>query len=86
MVLSKEKVRQVEKNIAGVLDNIENVLNIIQNTLQSKELTINPMISKKRSDYGVISEDFYFNSIVIHCIKTVDSMFDLVNEATTELI
>ena len=86
MVLSKEKVRQVEKNIAGVLDNIENVLNIIQNTLQSKELTINPMISKKRSDYGVISEDLYFNSIVIHCIKTVDSMFDLVNEATTELI
>ena len=80
LVNRKDGVRQVEKNVNEVLDNIEIVLNRIQTTLKSNELTATQIMSTKTKDYGVISEDLYFNSIVINCIKAVDSMYELVNE------
>lgn len=79
IVIYKDGVRQVEKNINEVLDNIDTVLNSILATLEKNELTVNQIMSMNSKDYGVISEDLYFNSIVINCIKTVDSMYDLVN-------
>lgn len=84
MVLHKDGVSQVEKNMNEVLDNITMVLNRIQTTLESNELTITPILSEKIKDYGDISEDLYFNDIVIHCMKTVDTMYDLVNHKNKE--
>lgn len=84
IVIYKDGIRQEEKNINEVLDNIEIVLNRIQTILESNELTVNQITSRKTKDYGVISEDIYFNSIVINSIKTVDSMQDLVNERYKE--
>lgn len=80
ILIQKDGVLRVEKNIKEVLDNIDFVLNRVQATFESKELTLNQMMSMKTKDYGVISEDLYFNGIVINCMKTVDRMYDLVNE------
>ena len=84
IIIHKDGVPQEAKNINEVLDKIEFVLNRIQTILESNELTVNQIMSEKVKDYGVISEDLYFNSIVINCIKTVDSMQSLVNERYKE--
>lgn len=76
----KNLVEQVENIINEVLDNIDIVLNVIQETFESNELTINQIMSNKSNDYGIISEDLYFNSIVINCMKTVDNMRNLINK------
>lgn len=76
----KDLVEQVENIINEVLDNIDIVLNVIQETFESNELTINQIMSNKSNDYGIISEDLYFNSIVINCMKTVDNMRNLINK------
>lgn len=80
IIIQKDKISRVDKNLKEVLDNIDVVLNRIQTTLESKELTLNQIMSMKTTDYGVISEDLYFNEIVINCMNTVDCMYDLVNE------
>lgn len=79
-IIQKDGVSRVEKNIIEVLDNIDFVLNRVQSTFDSKELTLNQIMSMKSKDFGLISEDLYFNGIVIDCMKTVDRMYDLVNE------
>ena len=76
----KDLVEQVENIVNEVLDNIDIVLNVIQETFESNELTINQIMSNKSNDYGIISEDLYFNSIVINCMKTVDNMRNLINK------
>lgn len=80
IIIHRDGVHQVEKNITEVLDNIDVVLNRIQATLESNELTLTQIASNKSKDYGKISEDIYFNSIVVNCMRTVDTMSDLVNE------
>lgn len=85
VIIRKEGVRQVEKNIKEVLDNIDIVLNRIHATFESNELTINQIMSNKIKDYGRISEDLYYNSIVINCMKTVDNMCDLVSKRYKEI-
>lgn len=85
IIIHRDGVHQVEKNITEVLDNIDVVLNRIQATLESNELTLTQIASNKSKDYGKISEDIYFNSIVVNCMRTVDTMCDLVNERYLEI-
>jgi uncharacterized membrane protein YgaE (UPF0421/DUF939 family) len=80
IVINNEDILQLDKNINEVLDNIEIVLNRIQVTLESNALTVDQIMSNKAKDYGVISKDLYFNSIVINCMNTTENMYDLVNE------
>ncbi len=84
IVIQRDGIRHVEKNIKEVLDNMDIVLNRIQAALVSNELTISQITSNKTKDYGLISEDLYFNSIVVNCMRTVDTMYDLVNERYQE--
>lgn len=85
ILINNEGILQEDKNINEVLDNIEIVLNRIQITLESNELTVDQIMSKKANDYGLISNDLYFNSIVINCMNTVESMYDLVSEKYKKL-
>lgn len=85
IVINKEGILQEDKNINEVLDNIESVLNRIQLTLESNALTVDQMMSRKAKDYGIISKDLYFNSIVINCMNTAENMYDLVNERYKEV-
>ncbi len=79
-VFNNEGIMQEDKNIKEVLDNIETILNRIQVTLESNELTVDQVMSNKAKDYGLISEDLYFNSIVLNCIDTAENMYNLVSE------
>ena len=79
IVVNNEWILQEDRNINGVLDNIEIILNRIQITLESDELTVDQIMSKKANDYGVISKDLYFNSIVINCMNTAEDMYALVS-------
>lgn len=79
IVVNNEWILQEDRNINGVLDNIEIILNRIQITLESDELTVDQIMSKKAKDYGVISKDLYFNSIVINCMNTAEDMYALVS-------
>lgn len=54
IIIHKEGIRQVEKNITEVLDNIDVVLNRVQATLESNELTLTQIASNKSKDYGKI--------------------------------
>lgn len=85
IVINKEGILQEDKNINEVLDNIESVLNRIQLTLESNALTVDQMMSRKAKDYGIISKDLYFNSIVINCMNTAENMYDLVNKRYKEV-
>lgn len=85
IVINKEGILQEDKNINEVLDNIESVLNRIQVTLESNALTVDQIMSRKAKDYGIISKDLYFNSIVINCMNTAENMYDLVNERYKEI-
>ena len=80
IVINKEGILKEDRNINEVLDNIDMVLNRIQIKLESNELTLDQIISEKAKDYGVISKDLYFNSIVINCMNTVENMYKLVSE------
>lgn len=80
IVINNEGVLQENGNINEVLDNIEIILNRIQVTLESDELTVDQIMSKNTNDYGIISEDLYFNSIVINCMNTAENMYNLVSE------
>jgi hypothetical protein len=80
IAINNEELLQEDKNINEVLDNIEIILNRIQLTLESDELTVDQIMSNKGKYYRLISKDLYFNSIVINCMNTVESMYNLVNE------
>ena len=80
IVVNNEEILQEDRNINEVLNNIEIILNRIQLTLESNELTVDQIISEKAKDYGLISKDLYFNSIVINCMDTAENMYNLVNE------
>ena len=85
IVVNNDEILQEDRNINQVLDNIEIILNRIQVTLESNELTVDQIMSKKAKDYGLISQDLYFNSIVINCMNTVENMYDLVNRKYKEV-
>lgn len=53
------------------------LLNRIHLTLESNELTVDQIMSKKVKDYGLISKDLYFNSIVINCMNNAEKMYAL---------
>lgn len=80
IVIDNEGILEEDGNINEVLDNIEIILNRIKETLENNELTVDQIISKNAKDYGVISDDLYFNSIVIDCMNTAENMYKLVNK------
>lgn len=84
IAINNERLLQEDKSINEVLDNIEVILNKIQVTLESNELIVDQIMSNNDKDYGLISEDLYFNSIVINCMKTAEDMYNLVNERYKE--
>nr|WP_279325030.1 FUSC family protein [Clostridium sp. 1001275B_160808_H3] len=84
IAINNEGILQEDKNINEVLDNIEVILNIIQVTLESNELAVNQIMSRKSKDYGLISKDLYFNSIVLNCMNTAEDMYKLVSERYKE--
>lgn len=85
IVINNDGILQEDRNINQVLDNIEIILNRIQITLESNELTVNQIMSKKAKDYGLISKDLYFNSIVINCMNTAENMYALVSREYKEV-
>lgn len=84
LVINNDDILQVDKNINEVLDNIEIVLNRIKVTLESNALTVDQIMSKKANDYGLVSDDLYFNNIVINCMNTAENMYNLVSERYKE--
>ena len=80
ILMGNEKIIQEYENINEVLDNIEIILNKIKEALESDEITVDQIISRNATDYGLISDDLYFNSIVINCMNTAENMYKLIME------
>lgn len=85
IVVNNNEILQEDRSINEVLDNIEIILNRIHLTLESNELTVDQIMSKKAKDYGVISKDLYFNSIVINCMNNAEKMYALVSREYKEV-